>query len=263
MNATGTHRHCRQTAGYLLLLVSMFCLVACQSAGERKEAAEDRERIAQLNTQLAVQYAARQDYATALQKLEKALEADSNYVDAHDALGVLRARLGQFEDAERSFSKALKIDPDNSTALNNYGQFLCQRGRYAEGQKSFLKAVENPLYRLPAAAYTNAGTCALDSGDPESAEIYYRKALAVDPRFPPTLFQMAALSLRLERYLPARGYLQRYQEVAQQSAASLWLGIRIERQLGDEDAVASYELLLERSFPDAPETRLLFESRAQ
>ena len=73
---------------------------------------------------------------------------------------------------------------------------------------------------------------------------------------------MAELSFELERHLQARGYLQRFEDAARRhTARTLWLGIRIERALGDRDAEASYALQLEKNFPDAKETQLLLESR--
>jgi type IV pilus assembly protein PilF len=236
-------------------------LGACQSAGVAEKQAIDRGKLAEVNTELGFQYMQKGEYEIAMSKLKKALDADPDHVDAHNAMGVLHATLGQNEDAERSFERALRLDPGNSAALNNYGQFLCQRKRYDEGQRQFLKAVENPLYKLPAAAYSNAGTCALDAGDLDTAETHFRKALEVDPRLAPALIQMADLSYRLGRYMPARGYLQRYLEIARHSPSSLWLGIRIERELGDKDALASYGLQLERNFPDATETKLYLDSK--
>jgi type IV pilus assembly protein PilF len=71
---------------------------------------------------------------------------------------------------------------------------------------------------------------------------------------------MAAISYEDAQYLPARAYLQRYLVVARHTARSLWLGIRIERKLGDVDAVASYALALSNRFPESDEARLLRES---
>ncbi len=247
----------------LLAIVLVVLASGCQQAGTAKQSEVDRAKLAQINTELGFQYLQQREYETALRKLEKALEADADYADAHNAMGLLHEALGQYEDAERSFKRALRLDPRNSAALNNYGQFLCQRGRYEEGQKQFLSAVANPLYNLPAVAYSNAGSCAFDAGDLDTAESHFRSALGIDARLAPALLQMADLSYRLGRYLPARGYLQRYLEVARHTARSLWLGVRIERELDGRDAISSYSLQLEKNFPDAPETRLLLESKRQ
>ena len=176
---------------------------------------------------------------------------------------LLYNRVGEFEKSESDFLKALRITPEDSSILNNYGQVLCQNGHYEKGQKMFLKANENPLYRTPEIALNNAGTCAMDAGDFAAAETHFRDALNINPRIAPTLLQMTQISLDLKRYLPARGYLQRYLEVASHNAQSLWLGIQIERELGDRDSVASYALQLEKGFPDAEETRLLLQSKEQ
>lgn len=176
-------------------------------------------------------------------------------------MGLLRSQLGQFDQAEDSFQRALRLDPLNPAALNNYGQFLCQRQRFEEGEKQFLKAIANPLYKQPAFAYSNAGTCAQDAGRIDVAESHFRTALEIDPGLAPALIQMASLSYDLGRYLPARAYLQRYLEISRHSARTLWLGIRIERELEDRDAVASYALRLEKAYPDSNEARLWLESK--
>ena len=71
---------------------------------------------------------------------------------------------------------------------------------------------------------------------------------------------MGEVSYRQGQYLKARGYLARYSEVAKHNARSLWLGVRVERQLGDADAVGSYSVALKGRFPESEETRLLIES---
>jgi type IV pilus assembly protein PilF len=241
---------CRSVLIHLALAA---VLVGCQQTRVAKPTAEEREKLAKVNTQLAIEYIQKGDLEIGLDRLNKALEADPNYVDAHNTLGLLRSNLGQYDEAERSFKRALGIDPGNSSALNNYGQFLCQLKRYEEGQSLFLKAVENPLYGNPQAALSNAGTCAVNAGDLEAAEKHFRAALQIDAKLAPALYQMAHLSHRHGHFLSARGYLQRYLEVGRHSAQSLWLGIQVERELGNRDTQASYELQLEKNFPDSDE----------
>jgi type IV pilus assembly protein PilF len=246
-----------------LLLALALAAGGCQQAPVAEDPKVDRARLAEINTELGVQYMQKRDYEVALEKLNKAIQLDPSYVDAHNTLGLLRSTLGQHDLAEAAFQQALRLDPLDSSALNNYGQFLCQRERYAEGEKLFLKAVENPLYRNPEVAYSNAGTCVASAGDLDKAETYFRKALEINSELAPALFQMADLSFRLERHLPARAYLQRYVQAAGHSARSLWLGVQIERALGNRDEAASYALMLEKNYPDSLQTKQLLDSKVK
>ena len=248
-------------AGLVCILV---LLSGCATEPQRQnEKVTDPKKVAELNTQLAVAYLRDGDNELALKKLNRAIGADPNYAPAYSTLGLLYNRIGEFDSADKNFRKALRIAPDNSSILNNYGQVLCQNGMHAKGQEMFLHANENPLYRTPEIALNNAGTCAVDAGDLSAAETYFREALQINPRLAPTLLQMASLSYDLQRWLPARAYLQRYLEVGRHTARSLWLGIRIERELGDKDALASYELQLRNNFPDSKEAQALLESTSQ
>lgn len=243
----------------VMILGAAILLAACQSTppASKESAQEEREKLASLNTQLAVEYMRDGDNELALKKLAKAVEADPNYVDAYNAYALVYAQLGETDKAEANFKRAVGIDPSNSSAQNNYGQFLCQRKRYDEGQARFLEAVKNPLYRSPEIAYSNAGTCAMQAQDPVAAEAHFRAALQIDPQLAPALLQMAQLSYDQGNQLGARGYLQRYLAVAPHNARSLWLGIRIENALGDKDAVSSYTMMLKNKFPDSQEAGLL------
>jgi type IV pilus assembly protein PilF len=71
---------------------------------------------------------------------------------------------------------------------------------------------------------------------------------------------MAELSYDQGEYISARGYLQRYLELTTHTPKSLWLGIRIEQELGDKNAVSSYALLLRNNYPDTKEAALLNET---
>ncbi len=246
----------------LILLLATLELMGCGSAPtNEKRQPEDLGKIADLNTQLAIAYLRDGENELAFKKLEKAVDADPNYAPAYSAMGLLYNRVGEFDKADSNFRKALQLDPESSSILNNYGQVLCQHGQYEKGQQMFLKANENPLYRSPEIAYSNAGTCAMAAEDITNAETHFREALQINPRIASALLQMSIISYDLGRHLPARGYLQRYLEVGKHTPQSLWLGIRIERELGDKDALASYALQLENEYSDSQETRLLLESK--
>jgi len=240
-----------------VLLVLAGC--AQTTPGELRPGVPTNE-AALANLNLGIEYIRRGEYERALERLEKARLADPGYPLTYNTYGVLYERLGDFKRAEQHFKKALQLDANNSATLNNYGRFLCRRQRPAEAERTFMRSAENPLYETPEIPITNAGTCALGNGNTADAEKHFRRALELNPRIPAALLQMSDLSFRQGKPLPARGYLQRYLEVARHTPQTLWLGIRIEEQLGDKNAVSSYALLLRNSFPDSEEAKLLRES---
>jgi type IV pilus assembly protein PilF len=220
----------------------------------------DAERAAAINLQLGTDYLRKGNLAQAKEKIDKALEQNPRNANAHIAAGLLYERLGQSDKADSHFARALSLEPKNPEIQNNYGAFLCQKGKYQRGEKLMLEAATNPLYRTPEVAYLNAANCASSGGDLKRAEENLRKALAVRPKFSEALFQMADLQYRQTDYLSARGFLERYAEVGRTSPASLWLGVRIERALGNEEAAKNYAERLKLEYPRAAQTKELIES---
>lgn len=216
--------------------------------------------VALANLKLGIGYMNEGLYEKALEKLNRAREAKPDYPPTYNALGVLYQKLGVYDVAEANFKMAIKLNPSNSSTLNNYGLLLCQSQRFEEADETFLKAANNPLYATPELAYSNAGTCALNNEQTELAENYFKEALKRNAWIGPALIQMSELSYEQEKYLPARGYLNRYLAYNKHSAKSLWLGIRIERELGDKNAVSSYELLLRNQFSESEEAKLLSQA---
>ena len=247
---------------WVIFIALVFC--GCnQTTGSAINVSPRSNEIAEANLNLGIAYLKRGDYEKALEKLNKALSADSGYAPTYNALGLLYQKIGKPDQAEQYYKHAISISPNDSLTLNNYGQFLCQNNRYDEAQETFLKAANNPLYETPEISIANAGTCAIKNDQRDVAENYFRDALKKNPKVPVALIQMAELSYDQGNYLSARAYLQRYLEIAEHTANSLWLGIRIERELGDKNAISSYALLLRNNFPESEEARLLQESGAK
>lgn len=241
----------------LSLLVA---LVGCSTTTEREGV--DKREAAEANADLGLRYMLQGNNELALSKLKRALEYDSRYAPAHHYLAELYNRLDRPEDADEHYRDAVYYHKgdDSSSLFNNYGAFLCGQGRVEEGEKQFLRVLDNPVYQRPDLVYENLGLCLEGKPDLDSAEEYLRKALELNPRLPKALLAMSRISFSRENHLSARAYLQRYLAVARPTPESLWLGIRIERVLGDKDALASYGLLLKGRYPDAPETKLYLES---
>lgn len=249
----------RVTTNVVFGLVVVLALGACSSAAVRQEEAQ-RLKSSEINTELGLSYLRERDTERALVKLTRALEQNPDNAKAHAAIALAYDNMERTDRARTHYARAVELSPEDSYARNAYGAFLCREGAVDEALKHFARAVDNPLYPQPEMALTNAGQCVRSKNDLVQAETYFRSALRRNPTFAPALFQMARLSLETGKALSARGYLQRYLAVAKHTAQTLWLGIQIERELGDKDTVASYSLLLRRQYPDSEETRLLLEN---
>lgn len=245
-------------AGQTLVNTAVNSAVATHE--ENKIKAEKNHAIAVANYNVGVEYIREGDFDKALDRLTTARKADPDYRPVYDALGVTYQNLKQPDKAEKYFKKALQLDADDSDSLNNYGQFLCETDRATEADQYFMKAASNPLYKTPDLPYTNAGICAKLHQQQDLAAEYFNKALTLNPRIPTALLSMSEISYDKGNYPAAGDYLKRYLEVARQTAKSLWLGIRIEQELGDMNAVSSYALLLRNDFPKSEEAKLLKES---
>ena len=243
----------------LVCVVVAFMLAACTSSAERKREKENATRGAESYTELGIEYFRQGKYELSRTKLEKALELDPDLPNAHGAIAILYEKVGETKLAEKHYKRALRLDPDNARQQNNYGQFLCFQGRYEAANKEFMKAASNPFYRAPQVPFTNAGLCARRLPDAEQAEEYFRKALQVDPKFAPALLQMAIVKFEAGRFLSARAYLERFQQVANHNPESLWLAVQTEHALRDPAASGRYAILLRKNFPKSEQAVMLLE----
>ena len=219
--------------------------------------------VAELQTKLGAGYMREGKLDLAWEKLNNALEADSRYSVAHNAMGLLYEQLNKPESARKHYELAVEYNPTDSSAHTNYGSFLCRRGEFDAAERNFRQALDNPLYPTPEIPITNLGLCLRQEGQKDLAENYLRRALELNPRIASALIAMSDLSLQNGHELSARAYIERYAEVTNHSPRTLWLGVQIERALGDLNAAASYAMLLRSNYPDSQETRLLLESESQ
>jgi type IV pilus assembly protein PilF len=218
----------------------------------------DAKTRADIHTQLGAAYFEIGNFGVALEELNEALKADPNYVTAHNVMGLVYMELREDAAAVQSFERALRINPLDSDTNNNYGWFLCQRKRYDEGIRYILAALKNPLYQTPEKSLVNAGVCARERGDEAGAVQYFERALSTQPLQPQALYQLADISFKRGQLGIAKDLMTRMIKAGfTLNAESLWLGLRISRGLGDNEAEASYGLQLRRNFPNARETQAL------
>jgi type IV pilus assembly protein PilF len=245
-------------ATVLLLLLAGCASSAGRNADGQPQNTVDAQASAKIHTELAALYYGQSQYSVALDELSLALSMDSKYAPAYGVRGLVYMSLKEDRKAEDDFERSLDLDGKDSGTRNNYGWFLCQHGREKESMAQFMEAVKNPLYATPEKAFLNAGLCSKKFGKIQEAEIFLKKAIAIQPRMNEALIGMAELSFAKADYAGAKAYFLRLsRNGAELSASDLLLAARVEHKLGDKNAEASYKLQLRKRFPESRETQLM------
>lgn len=215
-----------------------------------KAAPPSKKRAVEVQVELGRSYMERGQMETAHEAFKKALAIDPDSVDANTLMAVLYERINRADGAEKFYRRAVELDPEDGGTNNNYGAYLCRLKRYADADTYFQRALQDPFYKTPQAAYSNAGVCARLDGQAEKSEGYFRKALEADPRNASALYQLAQISFDKNDFLRARAFIQRMEAVTPPDASALELAARIEDRLGDRGAASKYRDRLKTEFPD-------------
>ncbi|MCG8432503.1 MAG: tetratricopeptide repeat protein, partial [Gammaproteobacteria bacterium] len=92
----------------LLLMLAM--LHGCVSTNSRVSSASTRD-AAQFNVRLGVAYMQQGKNDLALEKLQRAIEQDSQLSSAHVAIALLYERFNDIDKAREHYQRAIRIDP--------------------------------------------------------------------------------------------------------------------------------------------------------
>ncbi|MFW6094627.1 MAG: type IV pilus biogenesis/stability protein PilW [Pseudomonadota bacterium] len=237
------------------LTAALLLLAGCVT--ERMGGSEPAPRSVQLQAQLdlARGYLDQRDWARAREPLKRALEIQPRSAEAHALMAVLHQNQSDPDLAEEHYRRALRYDRDFAMALNNYGSFLYAQGRYEEALRPLRRLVRDPDYRARAQAYENLGLTELKVGNRAEAERAFERALSFNAVLPRSSFELARLAFDDGRHAEARRYYEMFRGRMRQTPATLCLGLRLARQAGDSDRIASYRMALSNLHSDSPEAQ--------
>lgn len=213
---------------------------------------EARKR-ARIRLELAVGYFEQGQTTIALDELKQSIAADPAYSEAYSLRGLIYMRLNDFRFAEESFKKALSMNPKDSNVLHNLGWLFCQQARYPEAQQLFTQALLNPQYGERAKTFRAQGLCQVRAGLPRDAELSLLKSYEFDAGNPVTAYNLATLLFQRGDFVRAQFYVRRLNNSELANAESLWLGIKVERRMGNRDAMQQLAAQLEKRFPQSSE----------
>jgi tetratricopeptide (TPR) repeat protein len=132
---------------------------------------------------VGLDYVLLDDYADAINWLEKAVALDIKNKDAWYFLGrayYTKSRLG---DARKAFQAVLDLDPANAKAENNLGLILETEGNVAGAIQAYRKAIawQEQTSQINEQPYVNLGNLLAEQGRPQEAVGPLEKAVALAP----------------------------------------------------------------------------------
>lgn len=212
----------------------------------------ERKR-ARIRVELALAYFQQGKTTIALDEVKQAIQADPAYFEAQNLRGLIYMSLNDAALAEDSFGRALSLRPNNPDVLHNLGWLQCQQAAYARAIGYFSRALADAQYRERAKTWMTMGLCQQRAGMLAEAEQSLQKSYEFDAANPVTAYNLASLLHQRGQNERAGFYIRRLNNSELANAESLWLGIRIERQLGHRDAAAQLGVQLDKRFAQTPQ----------
>lgn len=218
-------------------------------------AEEEVHRLANTRLQLAALHFEEGRADVALGEVAQALQAHPGYADAYSLKGWIHMSLQDYKAANESFVQALALRPGNADALYNLGWLQCRQKQFALADRNLDAALAAPRSNGQSVAriWLAKGVCLREAGDLAAALPALEQAYEIEPSSPVAAYNFASALHAQGELERARFYVRRINNGQWATAASLWLGIQVERSLGDRIAMRQLADQLQKRFPDSKE----------
>ncbi|OOG37872.1 type IV pilus biogenesis/stability protein PilW [Polaromonas sp. A23] len=213
----------------------------------------DSRRRARIRLELAANYFQQGQTNVALDELKQALATDPTYADAYNLRGLVYMRMNDNALAEDSFRRAVTLNPRDGGALHNYGWLLCQQKRYSESIALFGRAVAIPQYADQAKTLMAQGICQISAGQAAEGERSLSQSYELDAGNPITGYHLSRALFQRGDLTRAQFYIRRVNNSDLARAETLWLGIKVERSLGNREAMLQLADQLKKRFGQSSE----------
>lgn len=129
----------------------------------------------------ATQYHQKDNLEAAEELYKKILQKDSNYISAHNNLGLIFKNSGKIEKAKTCFEKVIEINSEIAEPHNNLGLIFQMLGQNKKAINCYEKSIKvDPNYSQ---AYYNRASVSHNMGDTKIAKSYYEKAIELKPNY--------------------------------------------------------------------------------
>jgi tetratricopeptide (TPR) repeat protein len=153
-------------------------------------------------------------YQTAIDSYNKAGELDASQVAVWDALGETYSAMGDaqtgddrnksYEQAIVNYNKGLALKPTDAGVYNQIGNLYGKEKKIPEATEALSKAAQLDPAMAPK-AYFNMGANLVNSGQPEKATDFFKKATDADPNYSEAWYQYGSLLMMQGKVDPKTG----------------------------------------------------------
>lgn len=144
------------------------------------------------------------DFQTAVDKFNQAGQIDANQVAIWNSLGEAYAGLGKtqtgddqtksYDAAIDAYKKSIAMKPDDSGVYIQMGNIYGAEKKMPEATDAYNKAADlNPDPKGKAKAYFNMGANLVNTGKPEQAADFFKKATDADPTYAEAWYQYGSI----------------------------------------------------------------------
>lgn len=262
------HRGWRGWLGLALLLAPMLVLQGCAhpgaaAAGADADAASasdvntDVRKRAHIRLELAASYLQSGRANVALDEARQAVTIDPTYADAWHLRGLAYMALKDLSKAQSDLERARDLKPGDPDILHNLGWLRCEQKDYDAADALFKQALATPGYAQRVKTQTAQGVCYERAGHLKLAHETLLHAYEFDARNPVVGYHLASVIFAQGDAERARFYIRRVNNGEFSDAASLWLGIKVERALKDTQAMGQLAEQLNKRYPSSKEALAL------
>ena len=242
----------------IIMLGAATVISGCLSTTSKPRYAPDPEAAYQQHIELAMQYIGTKNRDLARVHLQKAGQFDPRLVRAqmsrlHNGYALLYQMERETDLAEIHYRKAIASDKSDSMARYNFAGFLFRQGRFERALTQIKFATDDLGYGRRPQAFYILGLCQGRLNQRQQALVSFEKATQLVPSFAAPYLEAAEIYFVQQRYPSSKRALEQHALLAQSTAKSLWLAVRLYDRFGHRDKASSQGLKLKNLFPYSKE----------
>lgn len=235
----------------LTLVLTAALASACATAPEGTVDLKSPQEKAKLYTEMGTAALLRGELPQAIEDLRKALMIDEKNAIAHNHLGLAYYGLGKKDLAKKQIEKAIDVDPLYSDAHINLGNFAAEKNDLSTARAHYKKALDNLEYKTRHRALTSLAQLELRQGNTQQARVLLHRSIQMNPDYCISHFLLGTIYMRENNTKKAADEFKK--SVANACAGNpeghLNLGLSYMRLKDYDKARSSFVFLIEQ-FPE-------------